>query len=98
MFERCLADLPRASARAFHLREIQGMDTNEICAELGISETNCWVMLHRARKSLRQKIEERWFQKAGTPNAAAKRKRVSPSSGKGTNSSATSGQLPSAVN
>ena len=93
MLERCLADLPRASARVFYLREIQGMDTKEICAELGISETNCWVMLHRARMSLRQTIEERWFQKAGMPNAAAKRKRVSPSNGKGTNSSPAPGQL-----
>ena len=91
-FERCLADVPPASARAFYLREIQGMETKEICAELGISESNCWVMLHRARLSLRQSIEARWFQKADMPRADAKRKRVSPSNGKGTNSSAAPGQ------
>jgi RNA polymerase sigma-70 factor, ECF subfamily len=93
MFESCLADIPPASARAFYLREIQGMDTKEICAELGISETNCWVILHRARMSLRQKIEDRWLQKAGTPNADAKPKRVAPSNRKGASSRATPGQL-----
>jgi RNA polymerase sigma-70 factor (ECF subfamily) len=93
MFESCLADLSPASARAFYLREIQGMEGKEICAELDISESNCWVMLHRARMSLRQKIEERWFNKATMPRADAKPKRVSPSNGKGTNPSVTPGQL-----
>ena len=97
MFESCLADLPRASARAFYLREIQGMETREICAELDISESNCWVMLHRARMSLRQKIEERWFNKATMPRADAKRKDASRSNGKGTRFSATQGQMACSV-
>jgi len=59
----CLARLPAATARAFYLREIQGLSTEEICTELSISESNCWVMLHRARLSLRQLLEERWFMK-----------------------------------
>lgn len=62
-FERCLAVLPAATARAFYLREIQGLSTEEICAELNISSSNCWVMLHRARMSLRKSLEERWFLK-----------------------------------
>ena len=61
--EGCLASLPAATARAFYLREIQGLSTEEICAELGISQNNCWVMLHRARLGLRQSLEERWFVK-----------------------------------
>ena len=63
MLEGCLADLPVATARTFYLREIEGLQTPEICAELGITESNCWVMLHRARVSLREKIENRWFGK-----------------------------------
>ena len=63
MLEGCLAALPPATARAFYLREIQGMTTDEICAELRISQENCWVMLHRARIALRQQIDERWFQR-----------------------------------
>ena len=70
MLESCLADLPAATARAFYLREIQGMSTEEICAELGISQSNCWVLLHRARLSLRRSLEERWFVKDETRTAS----------------------------
>jgi RNA polymerase sigma-70 factor, ECF subfamily len=63
MMDGCLASLPAATARAFYLREIQGLSTEEICADLGISQSNCWVMLHRARLGLRQALEERWFVK-----------------------------------
>jgi RNA polymerase sigma-70 factor (ECF subfamily) len=63
MMECCLASLPAATARAFYLREIQGLGIEEICTELSISQSNCWVMLHRARLGLRQLIEERWFMK-----------------------------------
>jgi RNA polymerase sigma-70 factor, ECF subfamily len=63
VMDSCLATLPGATARAFYLREIQGLSTEEICAELGISQSNCWVMLHRARLSLRQSLENRWFVK-----------------------------------
>jgi len=30
-----------------------GFDTAEICAELAISASYCWVLLHRARMRLR---------------------------------------------
>ena len=61
-FERCLANLPPAVGRAFYLREIQGLSTDEICAELGITSNNCWVMLYRARMELRQSLQEHWFE------------------------------------
>ena len=61
LLDSCLAALPVATARAFYLREVEGLTTDEICEQLGVSESNCWVMLHRARMSLRRSIEERWF-------------------------------------
>jgi RNA polymerase sigma factor (sigma-70 family) len=48
-----LTELPEAHARAFVQRECWGHDTAEICAELGVSAGNLWVMLHRARNRLR---------------------------------------------
>jgi len=63
VLDSCLADLPVATARAFYLREVEGLTTEEICEQLSISESNCWVMLHRARMSLRRSLEERWFLK-----------------------------------
>lgn len=59
-FVACLEALSPVQARAFHLRELDGLSTEEICKELNISSTNCWVMLHRARLGLQQCLETRW--------------------------------------
>jgi RNA polymerase sigma-70 factor, ECF subfamily len=48
-----LKQLPGCAARVFVLREVLGMDTAEVCRELSISRSNCWVMSHRARVRLR---------------------------------------------
>ena len=60
-FTKCLAALSPNHANAFTLREIEGADTGEICKVLNVSETNLWVILHRARMQLRQCLESRWF-------------------------------------
>lgn len=64
VFETCAKALPEKSARAFTMREVMDLSTEEICKELGITETNCWVMLHRARLALRQCLEMKWFKKS----------------------------------
>lgn len=63
-FEHCLDGLPAKTARAFFLREIHGMETDEICQELDISSSNCWVMLYRARLGLRECLQVNWFGEA----------------------------------
>jgi RNA polymerase sigma-70 factor (ECF subfamily) len=60
-FNDCLKKLPEKTAQAFSLREIEAMDSKEICKVLGISSTNLWVLLHRARIQLRQCLETNWF-------------------------------------
>jgi RNA polymerase sigma-70 factor (ECF subfamily) len=60
LFE-CLAGLPERTARIFVLREMQEHTTEEICAEMGISATNSWTMLHRARMALRRCLESLWL-------------------------------------
>jgi DNA-directed RNA polymerase specialized sigma24 family protein len=37
------------------------MTTEEICQEFGITPTNLWVILHRARLVLRECLEIKWF-------------------------------------
>ena len=61
--EACLRDLPERTARVFMMREHLGLDTSEICKELGITTTHCWVMLHRARMALRLCLEMNWLKK-----------------------------------
>ncbi|MEJ2173519.1 MAG: sigma-70 family RNA polymerase sigma factor [bacterium] len=63
VLEQCLARLPEKTARVFLLREHLGLDTGEICKELGITPTHCWVLLYRARMALRSCLDERWFGK-----------------------------------
>jgi RNA polymerase sigma-70 factor (ECF subfamily) len=63
VFEKCAQNLPRRTARVFMLREVMDLSTEEICKELGITATNCWVMLHRARLALRECLETNWFGK-----------------------------------
>ena len=62
-FERCLDRLPRMGGRVFFRREIVGEDTEAICKAEGITASNCWVILHRARLSLRACLEQSWFGK-----------------------------------
>lgn len=58
----CLGHLPKRTAHAFSMRELDDMDTTDICKELGITPTNLWVMLHRARLQLRECLERNWFE------------------------------------
>ena len=61
--EACLRALPERTARVFMMREHLGLETSEICKELGITSTHCWVMLHRARMALRLCLTDNWFGK-----------------------------------
>jgi RNA polymerase sigma-70 factor (ECF subfamily) len=61
VFEACLEVLPAKTARVFMMREFLGLETSEICKELAMSTTNCWVVLYRARMRLRECLQLNWF-------------------------------------
>jgi RNA polymerase sigma-70 factor (ECF subfamily) len=61
VFQRCLKDLPSALAEAFLLREVDQVESKDICDVLGLSPTNLWTRLHRARLALRACLESHWF-------------------------------------
>ena len=60
-FRNCLSKLPVRVADVFILREMEEMETEQICRDLNISPNNLWVMLHRARMALRECLEMNWF-------------------------------------
>jgi RNA polymerase sigma-70 factor (ECF subfamily) len=60
-FARCLGKLPARLADAFTLREVEGLDSDEVCKSLDVSANNLWVMLHRARLRLLRCLEDNWF-------------------------------------
>ena len=61
--ELCLSRLPVKTAQTFMMREHMGLETDEICKELAITPTHCWVLLYRARMALRECLTKEWFGK-----------------------------------
>ena len=59
--QACIDRLTDSLAQIFMLREVHEEETTEICNQLGITASNAWVMLHRARLSLRQCLELNWL-------------------------------------
>jgi RNA polymerase sigma-70 factor (ECF subfamily) len=53
LVERSLERLPAKASRAFVLREVIGLSTEEVCRALEVSPAHCWVLVHRARRRLR---------------------------------------------
>ena len=64
-YRDCSGKLPKNIAAVFNLREVDDLESKEICRLLNISEQNLWVMLHRARMALRRCLETHWFGKGG---------------------------------
>ncbi len=61
VFDVCVFHLPKGTARVFTMRELLGIDTEEVCDSLGLSQQNVWTMLHRARLKIRGCLERGWY-------------------------------------
>lgn len=55
--------LPARQQEVILLRDVEGWDSEEVCAALGLSEGNQRVLLHRARSRVRGELE-RYFEAA----------------------------------
>lgn len=66
VFEACLDHLPPATGKVFMMREFLGFESDEICAQLGITTSNCHVILHRARLKLRGCMDIGWGRPEGS--------------------------------
>lgn len=56
-----IARLPSRLGQVFQLYEIEEKANQEVCQQLNISENNLWVMLHRARRQLRNELVNWWI-------------------------------------
>jgi RNA polymerase sigma-70 factor (ECF subfamily) len=63
----CLEKLPPNTARVFMMREVMELETREICKELSITANNLWVILYRARMTLRLCLEQNGFTPSPSP-------------------------------
>ena len=57
VMNRVIMALPRTLQDVLILRDVEGVDSKEICEILKITETNLYVRLHRARERVRQAVE-----------------------------------------
>ena len=57
----CISKLPHKQAEVFKMKTLMGYETETICNELGITASNLWVIIHRARTSLASCMEKNWF-------------------------------------
>lgn len=58
----CVLKLPAKPARVFSMKEFLECDAEEICATLGLSKTDYWQCMSRARKQIQLCLNEKWFE------------------------------------
>lgn len=63
VFYSCLSKLSDRLAQALVLREMDGLSSDEIRKIFNISETNTYVLLHRARMRMRRCLDVNWLEK-----------------------------------
>jgi len=61
LLQYCISLLAPKMAASFSLKTLEEISTADICKELDISESNLWVLLHRARLQLRECVENKWL-------------------------------------
>ena len=61
--ERTLEELPPAQRAVLTLRDVQGLEADEVCNILELSESNQRVLLHRARARVRRALERLFAEK-----------------------------------
>lgn len=61
VLEKCKQKLAELQNAVFTLKYLEDKKSDDICKELGISPSNYWVLMHRAKLQLRQCLEKNWF-------------------------------------
>ena len=62
VLKACLDALPEKWGVCVRLKYLTKKNGDEICQEVGVSPTNFWQIIHRAKLQLRDCVEKNWFQ------------------------------------
>ena len=61
--KHCFDNLPVKWSSAVQLKYLEEHDSKTICSSLEITSSNFWQIIHRAKLSLRNCLELKWFKK-----------------------------------
>lgn len=61
ILEACKKKLQQLQQSVFVMKYMEDMDAEEICKALGITPSNYWVLIHRAKLGLRACLEKNWI-------------------------------------
>lgn len=61
VLDNCLTELPDKIESVFRFRELDGISSKEVQEAFNLSPSNYWMIMHRARLSLRRCMEVSWF-------------------------------------
>jgi RNA polymerase sigma-70 factor (ECF subfamily) len=61
IIQMCIEHLPPRLSAVFIMKMVDEEESEKVCKELGITATNLWVMLHRARLRMRECLETNWL-------------------------------------
>lgn len=65
VFQKCMKNLPEKWFSAIHFKYMEEKSGTEICQDLGITSSNYWKMLQRAKLQLKKCLEINWFRNEG---------------------------------
>ncbi|HWA34359.1 MAG TPA: sigma-70 family RNA polymerase sigma factor [Cyclobacteriaceae bacterium] len=63
VLQKCIARMPAALVPVFVAKYLDDEDSETICKVHGISSSNYWVIIHRAKLLIRACLEKNWFLK-----------------------------------
>lgn len=63
VLKNCLGKLSGKASAVFTLKNMEDLDSDEICKELQISPSNYCVLMHRAKLQLQECMEKNWINK-----------------------------------
>lgn len=61
VLEQCLEHLPEKQRAVFEMREMNGIESDDICKAYDVTTTHLHVLMHRARLSLQNCLQKHWF-------------------------------------
>lgn len=61
--EECMNKMPDKVGQVFKAKFVSDDETDNICKDYGLTSSNYWVIIHRAKLLMRACMEKNWFNK-----------------------------------